>query len=426
MAKRERRNPELNLQPEEQKVLSQDFNLFYVPQEAPLPAGMKEFTASLDSFVNGGLMKASLGKEVKMKKSERAKALEDYNKMKGKFRDAVKNGEIDKTANPYYLEKYKELTLNSFANQFTERVLEKYNSSGVKKDITEGAFEKFYKEQLGLFVKEKELGFFQPEELEKSFFQETSVYRQQLEATHKQNLLNEFNKDFDNKIKDRVVGTVETFKNWDTSMLSEAEAQSGITKWDKIAEVLQKEIGSLLDVTGSGRVAIDTIFDGIELYVTTTDDYEFALQLIEQIPQRLLGGTGSIADIGRLKNKQQELKDLLISKQNEKLNEIIKFDANKDKITVVETHNFLEKAKNLKFIGRVGAGLENIDCSYAKNNGITLIAAPEGNRNAVGEHCLGMLLSLFNKLNKANSEIKKGQWLREENRGVELLSLIHI
>ena len=345
MAKRERRNPELNLQPEEQKVLSQDFNLFYVPQEAPLPAGMKEFTASLDSFVNGGLMKASLGKEVKMKKSERAKALEDYNKMKGKFRDAVKNGEIDKTANPYYLEKYKELTLNSFANQFTERVLEKYNSSGVKKDITEGAFEKFYKEQLGLFVKEKELGFFQPEELEKSFFQETSVYRQQLEATHKQNLLNEFNKDFDNKIKDRVVGTVETFKNWDTSMLSEAEAQSGITKWDKIAEVLQKEIGSLLDVTGSGRVAIDTIFDGIELYVTTTDDYEFALQLIQEIPKRLLGGTGSIADIGRLKNKQQELKDLLISKQNEKLNEIIKFDANKDKITVVETHNFLEKAK---------------------------------------------------------------------------------
>ena len=82
--------------------------------------------------------------------------------------------------------------------------------------------------------------------------------------------------------------------------------------------------------------------------------------------------------------------------------------------------SFLEKGKNLKFIGRVGAGLENIDSSYAKNNGITLIAAPEGNRNAVGEHTLGMLLSLFNKLNKANGEVKKGQWLREENRGVEL------
>ncbi|MHB0755591.1 2-hydroxyacid dehydrogenase [Polaribacter sp. M15] len=81
---------------------------------------------------------------------------------------------------------------------------------------------------------------------------------------------------------------------------------------------------------------------------------------------------------------------------------------------------FLDKATNLKFIGRVGAGLENIDCDYAASKNIVLIAAPEGNRNAVGEHALGMLLSLFNKLNKADSEVRKGKWLREENRGIEL------
>ncbi|NCT10592.1 MAG: hydroxyacid dehydrogenase [Flavobacteriia bacterium] len=81
---------------------------------------------------------------------------------------------------------------------------------------------------------------------------------------------------------------------------------------------------------------------------------------------------------------------------------------------------FLEKATNLKFIGRVGAGLENIDCEFATSKNIHLIAAPEGNRNAVGEHTLGMLLSLFNKLNKANSEVKNGIWQREENRGIEL------
>ncbi len=81
---------------------------------------------------------------------------------------------------------------------------------------------------------------------------------------------------------------------------------------------------------------------------------------------------------------------------------------------------FLDKAKNLKFIGRVGAGLENIDCDNAKSKGIELISAPEGNRNAVGEHALGLLLSLFNKLNKADREIRHGKWLREENRGVEL------
>ena len=81
---------------------------------------------------------------------------------------------------------------------------------------------------------------------------------------------------------------------------------------------------------------------------------------------------------------------------------------------------FLDAASNLKFIGRVGAGLENIDCDYAQSKGITLIAAPEGNRNAVGEHALGMLLSLFNKLNKADSEVRQGKWLREANRGIEL------
>jgi D-3-phosphoglycerate dehydrogenase len=81
---------------------------------------------------------------------------------------------------------------------------------------------------------------------------------------------------------------------------------------------------------------------------------------------------------------------------------------------------FLDKAINLKFIGRVGAGLENIDCEYATSKKIKLIAAPEGNRNAVGEHSLGMLLSLFNKLNKADKEVRNGKWLREENRGIEL------
>jgi D-3-phosphoglycerate dehydrogenase len=81
---------------------------------------------------------------------------------------------------------------------------------------------------------------------------------------------------------------------------------------------------------------------------------------------------------------------------------------------------FLEKATKLKFIGRVGAGLENIDCGFANQKGIHLIAAPEGNRNAVGEHSLAMLLSLFNHLNKADNEVRNGKWLREENRGIEL------
>lgn len=81
---------------------------------------------------------------------------------------------------------------------------------------------------------------------------------------------------------------------------------------------------------------------------------------------------------------------------------------------------FLDKATNLQFIARVGAGLESIDCDYAASKNIALIAAPEGNCNAVGEHTLGMILSLFNKLNIADFEIRGGEWNREKNRGHEL------
>ncbi|WP_310993498.1 2-hydroxyacid dehydrogenase [Aequorivita marina] len=81
---------------------------------------------------------------------------------------------------------------------------------------------------------------------------------------------------------------------------------------------------------------------------------------------------------------------------------------------------FLDAAKNLKFIARVGAGLESIDTEYATKLGIKLFAAPEGNRNAVGEHALGMLLSLFNNLINADKEVKSGLWNREANRGLEL------
>lgn len=81
---------------------------------------------------------------------------------------------------------------------------------------------------------------------------------------------------------------------------------------------------------------------------------------------------------------------------------------------------FIDRATNLQFIARVGAGLESIDCDYANSKNIKLIAAPEGNKNAVAEHTLGLLLSLFNNLNKADNEIKSGQWQREGNRGHEV------
>lgn len=81
---------------------------------------------------------------------------------------------------------------------------------------------------------------------------------------------------------------------------------------------------------------------------------------------------------------------------------------------------FMDAGPNLKFIARLGAGLESIDVGHAEKIGIVLLSAPEGNRNAVGEFTLALLLSLFNKLNKVNSEVRMGEWNREANRGVEL------
>ncbi|HLV24188.1 MAG TPA: 2-hydroxyacid dehydrogenase [Moheibacter sp.] len=83
--------------------------------------------------------------------------------------------------------------------------------------------------------------------------------------------------------------------------------------------------------------------------------------------------------------------------------------------------NFLEAATNLKFIGRVGAGLENIDEKFAQEKNIVLFNAPEGNRDSVGEHAIAMLLMLMHRLKIADNEVRNGIWLREENRGDELM-----
>lgn len=80
----------------------------------------------------------------------------------------------------------------------------------------------------------------------------------------------------------------------------------------------------------------------------------------------------------------------------------------------------LDQCRQMTFIARVGAGLENIDLDKAREMGIAVLAAPEGNRNAVGEQALGMLLSLFNRLLIADGEVRQGIWLREENRGLEI------
>ena len=90
----------------------------------------------------------------------------------------------------------------------------------------------------------------------------------------------------------------------------------------------------------------------------------------------------------------------------------------RSRITIDDT--FIKKATNLKFIARVGSGLENIDIQSAKTNNIEVISAGEANANAVGEHIFGLLFNLINKINISSIQVKKGIWKREQNRGIEI------
>ena len=109
------------------------------------------------------------------------------------------------------------------------------------------------------------------------------------------------------------------------------------------------------------------------------------------------------------------------SSYDEVLNKIENYDGIIIRSRIPIDENFIRHAKNLKFIARVGAGMENIDVEFAKSKNIKLISSPEGNRDSVAEHVVGMLLILMNRLFIASIEVKNGIWKREENRGDELL-----
>lgn len=115
------------------------------------------------------------------------------------------------------------------------------------------------------------------------------------------------------------------------------------------------------------------------------------------------------------------LEEDFISSYDEVLKKINQYDGIIIRSRIPLDKNFLENAQNLKFIARVGAGMENIDLETAKTLGISLINSPEGNRDAVAEHVVAMLLILMNRLFIASEEVKNGIWKREENRGDELL-----
>lgn len=124
--------------------------------------------------------------------------------------------------------------------------------------------------------------------------------------------------------------------------------------------------------------------------------------------------------ISTLKNNGY-INDLDISSSKEEIIKIIKdYDGLILRSRFKIDKDFIDNASNLKFIARVGSGLENIDCNYAKSKNIEVISSPEGNSNAVGEHAMGLLLSMLNNINTSSNQVKEGLWFREKNRGFEI------
>lgn len=102
------------------------------------------------------------------------------------------------------------------------------------------------------------------------------------------------------------------------------------------------------------------------------------------------------------------------------LAEVQNYDALVVRSKIIIDRNFIDHARHLRCIGRVGAGMETIDVDYAEKLGIKCLNSPEGNRDAVGEHAIGLLLALMDKIRVADSEVRQGLWRREANRGQEI------
>jgi D-3-phosphoglycerate dehydrogenase len=125
--------------------------------------------------------------------------------------------------------------------------------------------------------------------------------------------------------------------------------------------------------------------------------------------QRALQKAGHKCEVTILKNSE-ELKPIIAQYDGIVINSRFVIDK-----------TLIDMAARLKFVARVGAGMENIDVDYLKSNGIRCFNSPEGNRRAVSEHTLGMLLSLLHNIKVADSQIRNGQWLRAENKGSEFI-----
>jgi len=289
-----RKTDKLDLKPDARQVLSSDFNLFYTPQVKPEIAGMKELTASLNNFVNNAGAKMVIASEVKEKKVNEAEALKEYNANRTAFNTRVNNGTLPKEANPYFIDKYKELELNTKAQIFSNMLGTKYAEMKVSENPDPEAFQKFYAQEIKQYVAKNNLGAYKPIDLENGFFQKTSGFKAQLFQTHVSSQMANISEQYKINFQNSIQGLFDESKSF-------AEIGANISAFikDKTANGLSN--GS------AQKYLLETLTD----YADKTGDYEYAEKILEELPKHIELGTGKLGDIKGLKDDLFQIKDKL-------------------------------------------------------------------------------------------------------------------
>ncbi len=263
------------------------------------------------------------------------------------FKELVKSGAIPPTANPYFLEKYKELTLNKYASEFTAKISEAYGTEGMEKRLEPNAFGDFYKRNLAQFIKEKDLAGFNPVDLEKGFFKVTSAGRNNLETHHNSVIQKNFIKEFDFNLGNNIYGVVTQFKNY--NKFDYPEAGEDFNKYREMAKVLNSQIQGVMGTGYDGAKVNRLVLEGIEKYVanisTDKEEIKYAKALVNELPKYLQSGTNTYANIGSVKGWQNRLNRELVKKTDEALKDEISLTKN---ILTADQQAGYEQAEEMK------------------------------------------------------------------------------
>ena len=219
------------------------------------------------------------------------------------FKQAVEAGDIDKNANPYLIDKYKQLDLNAKARQFQTELYREYEKQGVSGDTSVGAFERFYNTQLEKFVKKNELGSFDALTLNKGFFTKTDAIRNGLNNTHQQTQLSKIGSKYKNSFKENIIGAIENNKNGDEDAI------------EKIGETINTLIKDNLHLR-DGTELRDFVLEGVEEWIKNTNDFEYAEEVLDYLMEYVDGGTNKFKNIGVVKNKIDGLREVLLDEKN--------------------------------------------------------------------------------------------------------------